>query len=127
MLDNVRVGRNLSLAEAQRALSQVGAWEAIQKLPEGVNTVLATGGASLSRGCAQALMLARAIAGQPRLLIVDAVLDAVQDAEQREILANTIFDPVSPWTLMLVSSRPELLRRCSRTLRLPDGILQEAV
>ena len=126
ILDNIRIGRNLTSAGVQRALAQVGAWEAIQNLPEGLDTILATGGAPLSDGRKQALNFARAVAGRPRLLIVDEALDAIQDADQRESLAALLFDPASPWTLILVSSRPELLRRCSRILHLPSGELKEA-
>ena len=127
ILDNIRIGRNLTSADVQRALAQVGAWTAIRDLPDGLDTILATGGAPpLPQGRQQALNFARAVAGQPRLLIVDEALDAIQDTDQRESLAALLFDPASPWTLILVSSRPELLRRCSRILHLPSGELKEA-
>ena len=127
ILDNVRVGRNhLTSASVQRALAQVGAWEGIQNLPQGVDSILATGGDPLPDSRKQTLNFARAVAGQPRLLIVDEALDAIQDSDQRENLAALLFDPASPWTLLLVSSRPELLRRCSRILHLPSGELKVA-
>ncbi len=126
ILDNVRVGRNLTSAAVQRALAQVGAWDAIQDLPDGVDSVLATGGAPLPDSRKQMLNFARAVAGHPRLLIVDEALDAIQDSGHRENLAALLFDPASPWTLILVSSRPELLRRCSRLLHLPSGELKVA-
>lgn len=126
ILDNVRVGRHLTSAAVQRALAQVGAWDAIQDLPDGVDSVLATGGAPLPDSRKQMLNFARAVAGHPRLLIVDEALDAIQDSGHRENLAALLFDPASPWTLILVSSRPELLRRCSRLLHLPSGELKVA-
>ena len=126
ILDNVRVGRNLTSAAVQRALAQVGAWDAIQDLPDGVDSVLATGGAPLPDSRKQMLNFARAVAGHPRLLIVDEALDAIQDSGHRENLAALLFDRASPWTLILVSSRPELLRRCSRILHLPSGELKVA-
>lgn len=127
VLDNVRVGRNLNAAAVQNALAQVGVWEAVQQLPGGVETVLATGGAPLSEGRKQALMFARALAGRPRLLIIDEALDAVQDTGERDLLTGLLFDPASPWTLILVTSRPELLSRCSRVLQLnADGFREAA-
>jgi ABC-type bacteriocin/lantibiotic exporter with double-glycine peptidase domain len=126
VLDNVRVGRELSSPDVQKALAKVGIWGAIQQLPDGLASILATGGAPLSTGQQQALMFARAIVGQPRLLLVDEALDLVQDAEDREALTSLLFGASAPWTLILVTSRPELLRRCTRVLRLNADGLREA-
>jgi ABC-type bacteriocin/lantibiotic exporter with double-glycine peptidase domain len=126
VLDNVRVGRDLSGSAVRQALVRVGMWQVVQELPKGVDAILATGGAPLSEGQKQALMFARAIAAQPRLLMIDEALDLVQDSDDREILTELLFDPAAPWTLILVTSRPELLQRCSRVLRLDTGGLKEA-
>jgi len=126
IVDNVRVGRELSVAQVQKALDEVGVWGAIQRLPEGVNTMLATGGAPLSEGQKQAVMLARAIVGSPRLLIIDETLDSVQDSEERELFTEILFDQRAPWTLLLVTAREDLIRRCDRVLHLTREGLQEA-
>jgi ABC-type bacteriocin/lantibiotic exporter with double-glycine peptidase domain len=126
ILDNVRIGRDIDISRIQRALRDVGVWPAIQKFPEALNTVLATGGAPLSEGQKQAVMMARAILGQPRLLIIDEALDSVQDSEERELLTNILFDPAAPWTLLLVTSREDLTSRCDRVLNLTRQGLKEA-
>jgi putative ABC transport system ATP-binding protein len=126
IVDNVRVGRQLSAGQTQQALEQVGVWSAIQKLPDGLNTIVATGGAPLSEGQKQAVMLARAIAGSPRLLIIDEALDSVQDSAERKRFTEILFDPQAPWTLLLVTAREDLIRRCDRVLHLTQDGLQEA-
>jgi putative ABC transport system ATP-binding protein len=126
ILENVRIGRDISAAEVQRALEQVAAWTAVQRFPDGLDTMLATGGAPLSEGAKQALMIARAIVGKPRLLMIDEALDAVQDTAERELLTQLLFDPEAPWTLILVTSRPELLRLCSRVYHMDQELVGEA-
>jgi len=127
ILDNVRVGReDISVAEVQVALGQTGIWEAIQNLPNGLHTELAGNGLPLSEGQAQALMLARAIVRKPRLLIIDETLDHIEDLGTRELLADLLFDMRAPWTLVVVTTRQDLLRRCGRVLKLPEGTLGHA-
>ncbi len=126
ILDNVRVGRNLTSAQVRTALDQVGVWQRIQELPDGLNTMLYTGGAPLSEGHKQALMMARAIIGAPRLLIIDEALDSIQDSEERDLFRNILFDREAPWTLLLVTARQDLMSCCDRVLKLSANNLQEA-
>jgi ABC-type multidrug transport system fused ATPase/permease subunit len=126
ILENIRVGREeITLLEIQATLETLGVWDAIQMLPDGLNTTLATGGTPLSEGQAQILMIARAIVGRPRLLILDETLDYVMDAKERERITDVVFGTQQPWTLLVVTSRPELLRRCDKVLHMPDGVVRE--
>ena len=126
ILENIRVGRDLSMLRIQLALEQVGLWAAIQELPRGLETVVNTGGDPLSEGQKQALMIARAIAGNPRLLIIDETLDGVQDSDERDRLSHVLFGSDAPWTLILVTARPDLERLCTRTVQLTRSGLKEA-
>ena len=126
ILENLRVGRDeITLQEIQAVLEMLGVWEAVQARPEGLDTMLSTGGAPLSEGQAQLLMIARAIMGRPRLLILDESLDYVMDARERDRIADVVFDARQPWTLIVVTSRPELLTRCERVLHMPEGVVKE--
>lgn len=126
ILDNICVGRDLSMVRIQSALEQVGLWSAIQELPGGLSTILSTGGDPLSEGQKQALMIARAIVGRPRLLIIDEILDGVQDSDERDILSHVLFGPDTPWTLLLVTARPDLESRCARAIELTRAGWKEA-
>lgn len=126
ILENVRVGREVSLAAVQTALEDAGVWNQVQNLPLGLETVLATGGAPLPEGFRQALMIARAVLGSPRLLMIDESLDLVQDTAEREKLTDVLFHSGAPWTLLVVSSHPNVLGRCSRIVHLEEGRIQEA-
>lgn len=119
VLENLRLGNsNIDSAEARAGLQRVGLLDTIQEFPDGLNTVLATGGQPLSPGQAMQFELARAILSEPRLLILDECLDHLDDLPQRERLLNVLFAPSAPWTLLVVSEKPDILARCERVYRL---------
>jgi len=108
--DNVSLRRDNVDAEAVReALHRVGLGRAIAAMPEGMFTPLVSGGAPLSQTQSVRLSLARAIAGRPRLLLVDGTLDGIEDSAAEELL-QALADPEAPWTLVLLTHRPPLAR-----------------
>jgi ABC-type bacteriocin/lantibiotic exporter with double-glycine peptidase domain len=126
VLENIRVGReHIPLREIENTLRRFGIWDSIQRMPQGLNTLLATGGAPLSEGQAQVLMITRAVVGNPRLLILDETLDHLMDASERDILIDAIFAPSQPWTLAVVTSRADVLARCNRIVTMPGGKVRE--
>ncbi|QDU37555.1 Alpha-hemolysin translocation ATP-binding protein HlyB [Maioricimonas rarisocia] len=106
---NVHLERpDVSAPDVREALEQVGLIDDILDLPEGLDTELIEGGHPLSELQARRLMLARAIAGKPSLLLVDRLLDVFPDAEA-ERLTRLLIDPDQPWTLIMVTLRDQLL------------------
>jgi putative ABC transport system ATP-binding protein len=67
--------------DVRRALALVGLNTAVNQLPQGLQSVLQSGGFPLSALQANRLMLARAIVSNPSLLIVDGTLDAFGDSD----------------------------------------------
>ncbi len=114
IVENVRMGRDeMSLAEVRRALTAVALLRDVLDLPDGLNTRLGTGGAPLSLGQSKRLMLARAIAGQPRLLILDEVLDDMNRQVRSEVMP-AILGCESLWTLVVVTHSQEVAQLCDR-------------
>jgi ABC-type bacteriocin/lantibiotic exporter with double-glycine peptidase domain len=119
--DNVRVGRpQVTLDDVRRALDQVGLREAIAALPAGIQSELSTGAPVLSQGQARRLMLARAIAGRPRLVLLDEALDDL-DATAREDAWRLLFDAGAPWTLVVATHALETIRGCDQAYVLEQG------
>jgi ABC-type bacteriocin/lantibiotic exporter with double-glycine peptidase domain len=119
--DNIRMGRaEIPLSEVRRALEEVGLLEDVLRFKEGLQTALATGGAPLSDGQVRRLVLARAIVGRPRLLLLDEALDSL-GPEWLAPVADRLFASSTPWTLVVVSRRESILRRCDRLLRVEKG------
>jgi ABC-type bacteriocin/lantibiotic exporter with double-glycine peptidase domain len=119
--DNVRVGRpDVTTREVRAALEAVGLWEEIAALPEGLDTHLSTGGGVLSRGQALRLSAARAIAGRPRLVLLDEPLEGLDPASRRA-LSSALFDRKAPWTLLSTTHDREVLRGCDEIFVIDAG------
>ncbi|MEZ4308736.1 MAG: ABC transporter ATP-binding protein [Polyangiaceae bacterium] len=124
VFENVRIGRPDVTAERVReALEAVDLWREITALPDGLDTELTTGAPELSRGQACRLTLARAIAGRPRLLLIDEMLDAL-DAPGRRAITKRLFDRSAPWTLFVATDDPDILRAADDVLVLEDSHLR---
>lgn len=125
ILDNLCLGRpNPDPHEIREALQAVNLLPLIQSLPDGLETLLTPTGRPLSSSESLRLCLARAILSQPRLLILDGVLDVLDMSESPELL-DTLFAPMAPFTLLVASSDAEVLRRCQRVVGLgtPSDLL----
>lgn len=118
VLDNIRMGREqLSVADVRQALEAVGLLDEVLDFPLGLSAPLSTGGSPLSLGQAERLMLARAIVGGPRLLVLDEVLDDM-DQEIRHAVLPALLGLDARWTLLVVTHSEDVARLCSRQVRL---------
>ncbi|MCX6596306.1 MAG: ATP-binding cassette domain-containing protein [Acidobacteria bacterium] len=126
LADNVRLGNNsITTGEIREALTRVGLGEALMALPDGLQTVLNTGGLPLSQGQLRLLMFGRAISQKPRLLLIDEAIDAIDDTAERDRLLDTLFAPDAPWTVVMATRNAALAGRCAQTLPLRRTILEE--
>jgi ABC-type multidrug transport system fused ATPase/permease subunit len=117
VMDNVRMGRDeVTVPDVREALRKVGLLDALMEFPDGLETQLGTGGSPLSLGQANRLMIARAIAGRPRLLIIDEALDHM-DNELRLSVLPSVMGPDAHWTLLVVTHSPETAAQCDRIIR----------
>ncbi len=125
VLDNVRAGRDMSAAEARRALRAVLLDEALERFPAGLHTRVATHGAPLTPDEALRLTLARALAARPRLLLLDGTLDGlsprVRDAVVQELDVRR-----SRTTVLVATQQPSVASTCDRALHVPSQFPQEA-
>jgi ABC-type bacteriocin/lantibiotic exporter with double-glycine peptidase domain len=116
--ENVHLNRpRVSAHEVRQALDAVGLTDEIQQLPDGLNAVLQTNGAPLSATQALRLMVARAIVGRPRLLLIDGILDALPDAMLQQLLPNLV-GRNHPWTTLIATGRQTVIDRCDRVVSL---------
>ena len=125
--DNVRLGdTRMTLDQVRDALRLAGLLDDVQLLPDGLRTELITNGLPLSHGQVIRLMLARAVASRPRLLILDEILDPIDDFVERARLIDRLFERSNPWTLIVVSQRADVLDRCDARFILTAGVLERA-
>ncbi len=116
--ENIRLGdSSISLDAVRTYLSQVGLLERVRQLPNGIDTVLEAGGRPLSSGENRLLCLARTLAGKPKAILLDKVLDGLDDRQFAHAL-ETLFDPSRKWTLVIASRDQQILNRCDRVVHL---------
>lgn len=126
VLDNLRLGREeLSTERAREALEEVGLLEHVLRLAGGIHTRLSTGGAPLSAGQAIQLELARALAHEPRVLVLDECLDWLEDLPERSRLLDLVFGRRERWTVIVASHNEEILKRCDRVYEIREERLME--
>ena len=120
---------NLSLSKEpasprriREALELAGVLEDVYSLPEGVQTVLKGHAQPLSRGQAARLVLARAILMEPRLIIIDGILDRI-DESTIDSLLKEITGPKAPWSLLVLTHESHIMEYFSKAYRLQHGSL----
>lgn len=121
--DNLKWGKeDAGQEELTRALSIAQAKEFVDKKPEKEKFMLSQGGSNLSGGQKQRLTIARALVGDPEILIMDdsaSALDFATDAALRRAIREETRD----MTVFLVSQRAASMKQADKILVLDDGEL----
>lgn len=118
--ENIRFGRDISSEEIIKAAKTAQAHDYITSFPEGYSRAVTTGGTNLSGGQRQRLLICRAIAGRPDILILDdssSALDYKTDANLRKALAKDI--PNS--TVITIAQRVSSVKNCDLILVIENG------
>ena len=118
--ENIDFGRGLSEEALRSAARDAQAAEYIESLPEGLDFQAAIKGMNLSGGQKQRLMVARALAADPEILILDdasSALDYRTDAAMRKAVTENHGDS----TLIMIAQRVSSVMNMSRILVLDNG------
>ncbi|GAB5481009.1 MAG: type I secretion system permease/ATPase [Parasphingorhabdus sp.] len=131
ILFNRTVRENISLADPTRPMEAViaaatlaGAHEFILELPHGYDTVIDERGSNLSGGQRQRMAIARALIGDPRILILDEATSAL-DAESEEIIQENLGRIAQGRTVMIIAHRLSAVRQCNRIVTVEAGDITE--
>ncbi len=118
--ENIRFGREISDEEIQLATKIAQADSFIENFADGYAHELAQHGTNISGGQKQRLLISRALAGKPQILILDdssSALDYKTDAALRQALAAHMQDT----TLITVAQRVSSVKDCSLILVIDEG------
>jgi ATP-binding cassette, subfamily B, bacterial len=118
--DNVTLGRPLSDHDVWAALRLAQADGFVAALPDGLDAQIGERGATLSGGQRQRLALARAIAGRPRLLVLDDATSAVDPEVERRILAG-LREATLPATVVVVAYRRATIELADEVIYVERG------
>ena len=121
--DNIVVAAPwLTVEDAWSAAETAGIADDIRAMPMGMNTLLSEGSGGISGGQRQRLMIARAIAPKPKILMLDEATSALDNITQRRI-AQLLGELKS--TRIVIAHRLSTIRECDRIIMLEHGRIAE--
>jgi len=123
--DNVRMGHpELTLDDVKRACETVNASAFIEKMPGAYQAEVRERGSNLSVGQKQLLALARALAADPDILILDEATSSI-DTETERLIQDALKGLLKGRTAIVIAHRLSTIRQADRILVLHHGRLCE--
>lgn len=124
--ENVSLGRSfVSHQDVRWALELAQFSDDLVNAPYGLGTRLVSGGGNLSRGQVQRLLIARAVAERPSLIILDEAFTGIDEKTKLKII-DALFAPENLWTVLDISHDAEVVMRSSKVYVLSRGIIVES-
>jgi ATP-binding cassette subfamily B protein len=124
--DNVRLGRaDIDDEAVKRALEAVHAWRFVSRMPAGLSTPVAERGATLSVGQKQLLSFARALAFDPRVLVLDEATSSV-DTETEFLIRDALKVVMRGRTTIAIAHRLSTVQDMDRIVVLHKGEVRES-
>ena len=111
-----------TMEEVRAVIEAVGLKDDIAQMPMGVHTVLSESSGTISGGPQQRILIARAIAPKPRILIFDEATSALDNVTQAAVCESLERMNV---TRIVVAHRLSTVRNCDRILVLDNGKIAE--
>ncbi len=122
---NIRLGEpSIDEAQLRWAAREVHALEFIERLPEGFDTLVQERGAGLSVGQKQLVAFARALAFDPRVLILDEATSSI-DTETEQLIQAALERLLVGRTSLVIAHRLSTIQRADKILVLHKGELRE--
>jgi ABC-type multidrug transport system fused ATPase/permease subunit len=124
--ENVRLGRaDFSDRQMIDALTRSQAMRFVERMPDGIHQEIRERGANLSTGQRQLLSFARALAYDPRILVMDEATSSV-DSETERLIQIALDQLLTGRTALVIAHRLSTIERADRILVLSNGVLRES-
>lgn len=118
--ENICMGKNVNLDRLKEVSAIVGLTKFVNSLERGFESYIDPQGKGLPRSIVQKVIIARALASYPKLLVFEEFLEAI-DKEERKQIIDYITDPKNGWSLIAASNDEYFRSKVDQVLTLKDG------
>ena len=122
--ENIAWGRGSGAEGAREAADAAGVLDILEALPDGLDTAIGEGGSGLSAGQRQLVALARAIFGDPRVMILDEATSNV-DVATEGLIQRGIERLMQGRTSIVIAHRLSTIKRADRIVVIDHGRIAE--
>jgi ATP-binding cassette subfamily B protein/ATP-binding cassette subfamily C protein len=119
--ENVAFGSDYNEEKIIQVLKKAKIWDFLDS-KEGINTLVGEGGIQLSGGQKQRIGIARALYGDPEVLVLDEATSSLDDETEAQIM-DEIYDVSGNKTLIIIAHRLSTVERCDRRIQIADGTI----
>jgi ATP-binding cassette subfamily B protein len=124
LLANIAMDTGYTRQDIQKIMDQTGMNRFVDKLPQGLDTLIGEGGTELSTGEKQLLSFARVLCRNPAILVLDEATAAI-DTESENILEQAIADSFKGRTSLVIAHRLSTIRRADHIVVMAHGRIVE--
>nr|MBF0220616.1 ABC transporter ATP-binding protein [Desulfobulbaceae bacterium] len=118
--DNICFGQQLSEPQLQEIINKSQLQEVVKRLPDGIETKIGEGGYELSAGQKQLLAMARVLARDPKIMILDEATASI-DSETEMLLEKAISETMKGRTSIFIAHRLSTIRHVAKVIVLKGG------
>jgi ABC-type bacteriocin/lantibiotic exporter with double-glycine peptidase domain len=121
ILENITLGNpRITIQRVLEICELVGLSEFVRNNPQGINSELLPGGRNTPGSIVSKILIARAIAAKPKMLVLEQPLGTLNFRDRLRI-SQMLTDNAAPWTLVCSSDDPLLASMCQRVVVLKGG------
>jgi len=125
LMENIGMGREAAtISSVKWAVKVMQLDEFVRSLPDGLETQLDAEGRRLPRSIIQKILLARAIADKPKLILLEDALEHIEEHDRRLII-DFLTAKENGWTLIAVSADHYLAKKSDCVVIMNDGEIQQ--
>jgi len=124
LFTNIVMDTGLARSRVEEIMDKTGMQRFIDRLPEGLDTMIGEGGQELSTGEKQLLSFARVLCRDPQILILDEATAAI-DTQSENILEEALQDVFADRTSIIIAHRLSTIRRADQIVVMENGRIIE--
>lgn len=118
--ENICFGQQISAKQLQDIIYKSQLHEVVERLPDGIETKIGEGGYELSAGQKQLLALARVLARDPKIMILDEATASI-DSQTEMLLEKAISETMKGRTSIFIAHRLSTIKHVAKVIVLKDG------